>query len=60
MCIFPKQNKVIKTAQSNFTHWTVQELFQSETISKIKNNHKIFIDATYSSENLNHIIRGYQ
>lgn len=65
MWIFPKQNEVIKavltgieTAKSNFTHWTTQELFLSETISqfltihvsqeiaKIKNTPEIFIDAT--------------
>ena len=65
MSVFPKQNEVvnavldgIKTAKSNFTQWTAQELFLSESISKfltihisqeiakIENTPEIFIDAT--------------
>ena len=65
MSVFPKQNEVInavltgiKTAKGNFTNWTTQELFLSETISKfltvhisqeiakIKNTPEIFMDAT--------------
>jgi len=65
MSVFPKQNDVInavlkgiETAKSNFTHWTAQELFLCETISKfltihvsqeiakIKNTPEIFIDTT--------------